>query len=110
VPIARGLRPGLADLRVQPQIRDELASAVEAGDVPDGRDHRRRGPDVHTRDRQQPAQPGPREGDLAEIQMNIQTKEPHEKPPPFTNSLYETEGTAGSDNYGYGLGPGLVAD
>jgi hypothetical protein len=41
--------------------------------------------------------------DLTEIEVNIQTKEPHEKPPSFTNSTYEMEGTAGSDNYGYGL-------
>jgi hypothetical protein len=35
--------------------------------------------------------------------MNIQTKEPHEKLPPFTNWTYEMEGTAGNDNYGFGL-------
>ena len=51
-----------------------------------------------------PARPGrPGDRDLAEIEVNIQTKEPHEKPPPFTNWTYEMEGTAGSDNYGFGL-------
>lgn len=59
MPVARGLAARLADLRVKTEVGHELPGARETGGIPDRREHRRRGPDVHPRDRQQPLEPGP---------------------------------------------------
>ncbi len=78
-------------------LQHHLVTAIQAGrELPDRLRGTRDPPD--TRD---PAALSDR--DLAEIEVNIQTKEPHENRLPFTNWTYEMEGTAGSDNYGFGL-------
>ena len=83
--------------RAAARLQHHLIAAVQAGrELPD-----------RLRGRIDPSDPRDlpvlHHGDLAEIEVHIQTEKPHETPPSFTSWIYEMEGTAGSDNYGYGL-------